>query len=68
MAGIGACPIGAVSVPPYAEEQVEWYPRNGGSDEIRVVVDRKVAFSEVSLSNLVDICAPGGSSHRVRSL
>ena len=42
MGGTGAYSTGAVSVPPYAEEQVEWHPRGGGSDEVRVVVDRKV--------------------------
>ena len=34
--------MGVVSVPPYAEEQVEWHPRGGGSDEVRIIVDRKV--------------------------
>jgi len=42
MGGIGAHSTGVVSVPPYTEEQVEWYPRGGRSDEIRIIVDRKV--------------------------
>ena len=34
--------MGVVSVPPYTEEQVEWYPRGGRSDEVRIIADRKV--------------------------
>jgi len=40
--GIGACSTGVVSVPPYTEEQVEWYSRGGRSDEVRIIADRKV--------------------------
>lgn len=40
--GIGACSMGVASVPPYTEEQVEWYSRGGRSDEVRIIVDRKV--------------------------
>ena len=39
---IGACRMGVVSVPPYTEEQVEWYSRGGRSDEVRTIADRKV--------------------------
>src|SRR5882762_2424934 len=44
MGGIGAYSTGVVSIPPYAEEQVEWYPRGGTSDEVRIIVDRKVCL------------------------
>lgn len=44
MGGIGAHSTGVVSIPPYAGEQVEWYPRGGTSDEVRIVVDRKVCL------------------------
>ena len=44
MGSIGAYSAGVVSVPPYAEEQVEWYPRGERSDEVRIVVDRKVCL------------------------
>lgn len=44
MGGIGAYSTGVISIPPYAEEQVEWYPRGGTADEVRIVVDRKVCL------------------------
>ena len=44
MGGIGAYSNGVVSIPPYAEGQVEWYPRGGTSDEVRIVIDRKVCL------------------------
>jgi len=47
LGGIGGYSAGVASVPPYAEEQVEWYPRGGRSDEVRIVVDRKVCLSEI---------------------
>lgn len=40
--GIGAYSTGVVSVPSYTEEQVEWYPGGGRSDEVRIIADRKV--------------------------
>ena len=40
--GIGAHSMGVVSVPPYMEEQVEWYSLGGRSDEVRIIADRKV--------------------------
>lgn len=50
MGGIGAYSTGVVSIPPYAEERVEWYPRGGTSDEVRIVVDRKVCLFETLLA------------------
>jgi hypothetical protein len=57
--------MGVVSIPPYAEEQVEWYPRGGRSDEVRIVVDRKVCrlTTKVPLEN--DVGNPGCSDHRI---
>lgn len=40
--GIGAYSMGVVSIPPYMEEQVEWYSLGGRSDEVRVIADRRV--------------------------
>lgn len=48
MGSIGAHSNGVVSIPPFAEEQVEWYPRGGMSDEVRIVVDRKVCLHQGS--------------------
>jgi hypothetical protein len=42
--GIRAYSAGVASVPPYTEEQVEWYLRGGKSDEVRIIADRKVCL------------------------
>ena len=60
--GIGAYPMGVVSVPPYMEEQVEWYSQGGRSDEVRIIADRKVCTLRDFVLDSADINNPGGSS------
>ena len=64
MGGIGTYSIGVISIPPHAEEQVEWYSQGERSDELRIVVDRKVCrFAEVSVLRLNGLVVPGSSGH-----
>lgn len=70
--GIGAHSTGVMSIPPHAEEQVEWYSRGGRSDEVRIVVDRKVVQVIESVPcNIIAFAdgenmASGGNDHTVR--
>ena len=54
--------MGVVSVPPYMEEQVEWYSQGGRSDEVRIIADRKVCTLRDFVLDSADINNPGGSS------